>query len=75
MELFVERLNLNALLLDRGLMLSGYTAVTLLPSVIAFLRHSNRHVEVGDLVGVLARSRNLDRSSPVEIEVAERVGQ
>ena len=36
---------------------------------------SNRHIELGDLVSVLARCGDLDRSSPVEVEMAKSVGK
>ena len=36
---------------------------------------SNSHVELSDLVSVLARCRHFDWTSPVEVEMAERVRQ
>lgn len=75
MEFLAQRLDFNAFLLDLRLLLPVDTGSTILPSGVPLLRHTNRHVEVGDLVGVLARSRHLDRASPVEVEMAERVGQ
>lgn len=74
-ELLAERFNLNALLLDRRLLSSIDARASLLPRSVPLLRHADRHVEVGDLVGVLAWSRHLDRARPVEVEVAQRVGQ
>jgi len=36
---------------------------------------ADRHKELSDLVGVLARSGDFDRACPVVVEVAERVSQ
>lgn len=39
--------------------------------VMTLLRGSDRHVELSDLVSVLAGSWHLDWTRPVEVEVAE----
>ena len=75
MELLAERLDLDALLLDVGLLLSMDAVAALLPCVVALLGHADGHVEIGDLVCVLARSWYFDRTGPVEVSVAEGVGQ
>ena len=75
MEFLAERLDLDALLLDVGLLLSMDAVAALLPCVVALLGHADCHVEIGDLVRILARCWHFDRSGPVEITVAEGVGQ
>ena len=71
MEFLVEGLDTLALFLDGSLLRSLLDGSgTLLLSLLA-AASTDVHVELGDLVGVLARSGHLDRSSPVEVEVAE----
>ena len=74
-ELLAERLDLDALLLDMGLLLRINAVAALLPCIVALLGHAYGHVEVGDLVRILAWCWHFDRSSPVEITVAEGVSQ
>ena len=52
-------------------------AAAALPVVLAAatLRHADRHVEVGNLMSVLARRWHFDRSRPVVVEVAKTVGE
>ena len=72
----VQRLHRDTLLLDEGLLLlRDASLAVVVPVAMAFLSRANGHVELGNLVGVLARSGHLDRTSPVEVEVAESVGQ
>lgn len=71
MEFLVEGLDPLALLLDGSLLRSlldgsGSLLLTLLATARA-----NVHVELGDLVRVLARSWHLDGTGPVEVEVAQ----
>ena len=70
-----ERLDLNALLLHTVLLLGRDSIATLLPRIVALLRHTDSHVEIGNLVSVLTWRRHLDRTSPVKVEVTEGVGQ
>lgn len=44
-------------------------------STQSFLRDTHGVEEVSDFVSVLARGRHFDRASPVEVEVAQSVGQ
>ena len=74
-KLLVKRLDLNAFLLNLRLLLGVDLPAALLPRVVPLLRHTDRHVEVGNLVGVLTRGRHLDWASPVEVEVAQRISQ
>jgi hypothetical protein len=62
-------------LLDSSLLLllRGIVAARLF--VLLFLCGTDCHVEFCDLVSILARSRDFDWTSPVEIEVAEGIGQ
>jgi hypothetical protein len=78
MEFLVERVLLahnDNFLLDSSLLLllRGIVAARLF--VLLFLCGTDCHVEFCDLVSILARSRDFDWTSPVEIEVAEGIGQ
>lgn len=74
MKFFIEWQHFNAFLLNCALLLRVPSAS--LAAVLAVaLRYSNRHVEVSDLVGILARRRDLDGSSPVVVEVAQSISQ
>ena len=75
MEFLAERLDLDALLLDVGILLSMDCVAALLPCIVALLGHADGHVEIGDLVSVLARCWHFDWTGPVEVAVAEGVGQ
>ena len=70
-QLLVKRLDLHAVLLDFGLLNSSISRDLLITSVEAFFRDTYGDIEVCNLVGVLARCRDFDCTSPVEIEVAE----
>ena len=74
MEFLVEWKHLDALLFDRALLL-WVPAASLAAVLAVALSYTNRHVEVGDLVGVLARRWHLDWTGPVVVEVAQSVGQ
>ena len=73
MELLIEWLSLlGAFGLDSPfLRLLLVLVVVAVPSV----GDANGHVELGDLVSVLARSWNFDGTCPVEVEVAKREGE
>lgn len=78
MEFLIERVLLahnDNFLLDSSLLLllRGIVAARLF--VLLFLCGTDCHVEFCDLVSILTRSRDFDRTSPVEIEVAEGIGQ
>ena len=78
MEFLVERIflaNNDNLLLNCSLLflLRGVVAARLF--VLLFLCGTDCHVEFCDLVSILARSRDFDWTSPVEIEVTEGIGQ
>jgi hypothetical protein len=78
MEFLIERVLLahnDNFLLDSSLLLllRGIVAARLF--VLLFLCGTDCHVEFCDLVSILARSRDFDWTSPVEIEVAEGIGQ
>lgn len=67
MELLVQRDHLFVdVLLAHDLLLAGLCFVLVLATSLV-----RQHEELCNLVGILARSRNLDRASPVEVEVAE----
>ena len=72
-QLLIQRRDLHAVLLDLSL-LGGYISSDFFVASMAFLCDTYGHVEVRDLVGILAGCRDFDRTGPVEIEVAERVG-
>ena len=72
-QLLIQRRDLHAVLLDLSL-LGGYIFSDFFVASMAFLCDTYGHVEVRDLVGILAGCRDFDRTGPVEIEVAERVG-
>ena len=74
-QLLIKRLDLHAVLLDFGLLNSSISHNLLVTSVEAFFRDTYGDIEVSDLVGVLAGCRDFDGTSPVEVEVAERVCQ
>ena len=42
---------------------------------LLFLCSSNGHIELSDLVSVLTWSRNFNCTGPVEVEMAESIGQ
>ena len=78
MEFLVERVLLahnDNLLLDSSLLLLLRGVVAARLFVLLFLRGTDCHVEFCDLVSILARSRDFDWTSPVEIEVTEGIGQ
>ena len=52
-----------------------FPAALLLVVLRSSFRGADCHVELSDLVRVLAGRRNFDRARPVEVEVAEREGQ
>ena len=62
-------------LLDSSLLLLLRGVVAARLFVLLFLRSADCHVEFCNLVCILARSRDFDWTSPVEIEVAEGIGQ
>ena len=72
MELLTQRVDfcLNPVLDGLLLWLLIFLVLLLVPSV----GYSNRHVVLGDLVSVLTRSWDFDRTSPVEIKVTKGVG-
>ena len=76
-QLLVKRLDLHAVLLDFGLLnsSSSISRNLLITSVEAFFGDTYGDIEVCDLVGVLAGCRDFDGTSPIEVEVAERVCQ
>ena len=73
-QLLIKRLDLHAVLLDFGLLNSSISHNLLITSVEAFFGDTYGDIEVSDLVGILARSGDLNRTSPVVVEVAEGVG-
>ena len=73
-QLVIERSDIAAVLLDDVLLLIRVLVFPTLVATGSTLCHSDCHVEVGDLVGILARSWNLNWTSPVVVEVAEGVG-
>ena len=75
MKLLTERLYLDAPLLDYALLLGMNLVVAMLLCVETLLCDPNCHIKVCDLVGILARCWNFDWTCPVEVEVAQRVGQ
>ena len=74
-QLLVKRLDLHAVLLDFSLLNCAIPRNLLVTSMEAFLRDTYGDIEIGDLMGVLAGCRDFDGAGPVEVEVAERVGQ
>lgn len=74
MKLLVELNNIAAARLARLLLLLVEATAALAPASTTRSLGSvaDEHVELGDLVRVLARRWHLDRPSPVEIVVAER---
>jgi len=71
MEFLVKGLDTLALFLDGSLLRSLLDGSgTLLLSLLA-AASTDVHVELGDLMRVLARSGHLHGSSPVEVEVAQ----
>ena len=74
-QLLIKRLDLHAVLLDFGLLNSSISRNLLVTSVEAFFGDTYGDIEVSDLVGVLAGCRYFYGTSPVEVEVAERVCQ
>ncbi len=71
----IERLYFNALLLDVAFLLQIPTTLGPAISTTTLLSSSYCHVEVSNFVCILTRSRYLDRSSPIVVEVAETVGE
>ena len=72
MEFLVQRLNkLLDICLDLGVLLVAASLLVLLLSAGC----SDGHVELSNFVSVLAGCWHFDWTSPVEIEVAERVCQ
>lgn len=51
--------------------LKGLLTALLAVVLLTLLRGSNRHVELSDLVSILAGSWNFDWACPVEVEVAK----
>lgn len=74
-ELVVEGLDLDALLLNLRLLLDVPAALRPPVAATTFFGCANGHIEVGDLVSILAGSWHLDRTGPVVVEVAQSVGQ
>ena len=75
MQLLVKRLDLHAVLLDLRLLNSRVSRNLLIASVEALFGDTYGDIEVCDLVGVLAGSRDFDGACPVEVEVAQRESQ
>ena len=78
MEFLVERVLLahnDNFLLDSSLLLLFRGVVAARLFVLLFLCGTDCHVEFCDLVSILARSRDFDTSTPVEIEVTKLVCQ
>lgn len=69
MEFLAERLDRSLALLLGTLLATS--SCSLLLALLVMLGEANIRVEFGDLVGVLARSRNLNWTSPVEVEMTE----
>lgn len=69
MELLVERNHLlSDYCSDLGLFLSGL-------SLLSLLKSTSNSVVLSNFVGIHARSRRLDWTRPVEIEVTHDIGQ
>ena len=78
MEFLVERVLLahnDNFLLDSSLLLLLRGVVAARLFVLLFLCGTDCHIEFCDLMSILARSRDFDWTSPVEIEVTEGIGQ
>lgn len=75
MELVIERLDLDALLLDVALLLQIPTTLGPAISTTTLFGSSYCHVEVSNFMGILTRSRYLDGACPIVVEVAESVGE
>ena len=75
MKHVVERLPLEAVPLHHSfLLVSASILIVVLSAVlVASLSRSDGHVEVGDLVSILAWCWHFDRTSPVVVEEAEGV--
>ena len=73
MELLVERLDVSLTLLLSGLLAIGSRALGL--ALLVMLGQAHIGVELGNLVGVLARSGHLNGTSPVEVKVTESEGE
>ena len=71
-KLVVQRLDNLLTLLPH---LHGFLAALLRTGLIAFLGGANRHVELCDLMSILARGWYLNWTGPVEVEVAKCKGQ
>ena len=73
MKLLVERDHLSDSVLDGTLVLTLAPAALLLAATTSPVAHE--HVELSDLVSVLARSWHLDGTSPVEVAVTQGKSQ
>ena len=69
MELLVQRHHLSDPILAGALLIASTTSLWALALTSATVAH--KHVELGNLVCVLARSGHLDRACPVEVAVAQ----
>ena len=74
---FVVKRNHFITLTFYGVLLLRVAATVVFVAIIASttLRDADSHVEVSDLMSVLARCWHFDRTSPVVVEVAEAVGE
>jgi hypothetical protein len=76
MQFLMERLNQFVNLNESLGFLSGsLTSLATSTTLGLMLRESDGRVELSDLVGILTGCGNLDRSSPIEIEVTKGEGQ
>lgn len=73
-KLFVERGRFKFTLLT-GTLFSLVHLVGLLFALFVYVGQTDAGVEFSDLVGVLARCRNLDWASPVVVKVAQSESQ
>ena len=71
----VERLPLQAVPLHHSFLLVSASILIELLSLGTSPGRSDGHVEVGNLVSILAWRRHLDRTGPVVVEEAEGVRQ
>ena len=77
MKLLVERNSCVSHTVQDSLLLARVGLPTVVTTFVALTSVSiaNEHVELGNLVGLLAWSWYLDRACPVEITVAQGEGQ
>ena len=72
-ELLTQRVNFCVNPVLDGLLL--WLWLLLIALLVPSVGNSNRHVVLGDLVSVLTRRWDFDRTSPVEIKVTKGVGE